>query len=348
MSRRFGIPPATAKDQLQHEETFPSQAFQALPPPTGAAPYRIELASVLGSEPESLSFHVIGDHGGVKDPNPQMAVAAALIKDHAERPVSFCYSVGDVVYFNGAEAEYPNQFGEPYAHYTVPIFAIPGNHDGDPEGSEASLQAFMAHFCDTSPRLVPDMAEYQRDTMTQPNCYFTLLSKHVTIIGLYSNVPSGGVIHADQLEWLAGELKAAPVGVPLIVALHHPPYSVDAHHGGSAKMGQVLDAAFTAAGRCPELVLAGHVHDAQFFVREAWGKNIGYIVIGNGGYHNLHALAGDAVAGEEYAPGVHFDYGDDSGWGFMRLDIAEGKINGEYIGVAKDGTVMPRKYVFSA
>jgi hypothetical protein len=348
--RRFGIEPRTAAEQLQHDRPVgASEPFAPLPAPTGKAPYRLELASVLGSEPETLSLHVFGDSGGVKDPNPQNAVAAALIADHKARPVSLAYHVGDEVYFNGAESEYGPQLYEPYAHYNVPLLGVPGNHDGEPEpGGEPSLAAFMANFCSPTPKLPPRWAEYQRDTMDQPNCYFTLLSKHATIIGLYSNVPSGGVIEPDQYEWLVGELKDAPAGVPLIVALHHPPYSVDAHHGGSAKMGKLLDTAFTASGRAPEVVLSGHVHDYQWFVREWQGKPIGYGIIGCSGYHNTHALAPDAVAGTEIAPGVHYDYGYDAGFGFSRIDIEGSTIKGTFTGVSKDGTVTPNLHTWSA
>jgi len=43
----------------------------------------------------------------------------------------FFYHLGDVVYFNGQSINYPSQFYEPYQYYDAPIFAIPGNHDGD-------------------------------------------------------------------------------------------------------------------------------------------------------------------------------------------------------------------------
>ena len=56
----------------------------------------------------------------------------------------------------------------------------------------------MQTFCDPTPKLIPAQAEYNRDTMDQPNCYWTLTDELVTIIGLYSNVPSGGVIEMDQ------------------------------------------------------------------------------------------------------------------------------------------------------
>jgi hypothetical protein len=173
---------------------------------------------------------VIGEHGGVKEPSPQAAVAKAMIADLEAQatPPEFCYSVGDVVYFNGAKAEYPPQFYEAYAHYNLPILAIPGNHDGDPEeDGETSLQAFVRYFCDATPQLLGEVAEYNRDTMDQPNVFWTLEDELVTIIGAYSNVPSGGVIHPDQQEWLTAELKAAPAGRALILALHHPPYCAD-------------------------------------------------------------------------------------------------------------------------
>jgi hypothetical protein len=355
--RKFGIPPATAGEQLQkdHSQVAQVQGFQQLPPATGNAPYRMELATVLGSEPPSLSFHVIGDHGGIADPRPQAAVAAALAADHAKQPVSFCWSVGDVVYFNGAEAEYPHQFGEPYAHYNVPLLAIPGNHDGDPLPGESSLAAFMRNFCATKPQLLPSMAEYQRDTMTQPNCYWTLRSAHVTIIGLYSNVPEGGQIQKPQLEWLIGELKEAPEGIPLIVALHHPPYSADTHHGGSEAMGKVLDEAFQKAHRLPTLVVTGHVHNYQRFSRTVPStfipgvaeRQLPYVVIGNSGYHNLHPLAPGAAAGKELASGIKLEEFCANQWGFLRLDIAAGKIQGSFTAVTREGKVTPNLRTFS-
>jgi len=357
VKRRFGIPPATAREQLQkdHSLVAQTQSFQPLPAPTGQAPFRLELTGVLGSEPQSLSLHVIGDHGGVMDPLPQAHVAAALAADHTKRPVSCCWSVGDVVYFNGAEVEYPSQFGEPYAHYNVPVLAIPGNHDGDPLPGEVSLAAFMRNFCAAQPQLLPSMAEYQRDTMTQPNCYWTLRSAHATIVGLYSNVPEGGEIRPPQIEWLTGELENAPQGVPLIVALHHPPYSADAHHGGSERMGKMLDEAFQRAHRVPDLVLTGHVHNYQRFSRSLPATFIGdnvarqlpYIVIGNSGYHHLHAMAQGAAAGEELAPGVKLVSFCADRWGFLRLGVGQGQIQGSFTAVDREGKVTPDLDTFS-
>jgi len=82
---------------------------------------------------------------------------------------------------------------------------------------------------------------------------------------IYTNVPSGGVVESDQEAWVVGELKAAPADRALVLTPHHPPYSADAHHGGSAQMGALIDRATTTAGRWPDLILSGHVHNYQRF-----------------------------------------------------------------------------------
>jgi hypothetical protein len=268
MPRRFGIPPRTAREQLQRspEPALIRAGAKPLPPPTGPAPFRATPAALGIADATPITFFVLGDSGGVLDPDPQNNVSTAM---QARPAPAFVYHLGDLVYFNGDEADYASQFYEPYAHLNVPVVGIPGNHDGDNSDdlSVPSLSAFVANLCSSTPGLPPGSEEYNRDTETQPNCYWTLRAQAVTIIGCYSNVPSGGVIEPDQAAWLASELKAAPAGVPLIVALHHPPYSADAFHGGSALMGEVLDAAFQASGRTPDLVLSGHVHDYQRFTR---------------------------------------------------------------------------------
>jgi acid phosphatase type 7 len=348
--RRFGIVPGLAGDQAQRDQvTGAAEPFQPLPAPTGPAPYRLTLADVAGFANVSHTtrvLHVIGDTGGVKDPNPQLEVAKALAADASANGVELAYHVGDISYFNGAEVEYGPQFYEAYADYNLPIFAIPGNHDGDPEDDgEPSLRAFMENFCSSTPTLPTKWAEFNRTTMDQPNCYWTLTDEFVTVIGLYSNVPSGGVIQPDQAAWLVEELNAAPTDRALIVALHHPPYSCDAHHGGSEAMGRILDTAFAAAGRWPDMVLSGHVHDYQRIHRVCndvdgkYQKTIPYIVCGAGGYHNLHAMASDASPGLEVDPGVTLEAFDATQWGFLRLSITTTAIEGEYVGVDREGNV---------
>ena len=69
-----------------------------------------------------------------------------------ERP-AFFYHLGDVVYYNGERDRYEGQFYEPYLHYTGPIFAIPGNHDGSTvPGGDSSLRGFVENFCASQPQ----------------------------------------------------------------------------------------------------------------------------------------------------------------------------------------------------
>jgi predicted MPP superfamily phosphohydrolase len=352
MDRAVGMSGVTAAEQLQ--KSHPRSGVQPLPPGT---PARASGADVGIEDAEEISFFVIGDHGGVLAPGPQNAVSSAMQKAPKPHP-ALVYSVGDIAYFYGEEEKYQHQFYEPYAHLVAPIVAIPGNHDGDRESARSKrppLDAFMANFCDAKPSVpaADPQFEFGRHTQTQPYCDWTLALKAVTIIGLYSNVPSGGHLEESQTKWLADELAAAPKDKPVVVALHHPPYSVDSMHGGSLHMGEALDGAFKASGRAADLVLSGHVHDYQRFSRVFEGKTIPYIVIGNSGYHNLHQLAKDAKAGEEIEDGVTFEYGDAKEYGFLRLTVSGGKIAGEYSGVhpgtmpdGSDATVTPAKDSF--
>jgi hypothetical protein len=278
-------------------------------------------------------------------PTYQQYVADAMVADLGANPsVAWCYHVGDVVYFFGDEQLYTNQFYEPYVNYNRPIVAIPGNHDG---AGSPSLAGFVENFCASTAHIDPAAEEYNRDTITQPNVYWTLDDPAVTIIGLYSNVPSGGVIEPDQQAWLVEEIREAPLDVPLIVALHHPPYSCDAMHGGSEKMGALLDDSFTSAGRWPSLVLSGHVHNAQFFTRTIpSGQRVRYIVMGNSGYHNTHAMASDAVPGMQVTADTVLDAFDTNRYGFLRLSVEGQSISGDYIAVGKDGRVVPSVYTF--
>jgi 3',5'-cyclic AMP phosphodiesterase CpdA len=151
-------------------------------------------------------------------------------------------------------------------------------------------------------------------------------------------VPSHGYLEPRQEERLVKELRDADPDKKLIVGLHHPPYSLDSHHGESEKMQEMLDKAFEASGRTPDLILSGHVHNYQRFARAMGDKQVPYIVSGNGGYYNKHKLAEDAVKGDEVKAGVTFEYGDDERYGFLKLTIKGGVGEGEYFAVEPGGT----------
>jgi len=288
-----------------------------------------------------LTFHCVGDTGGIHDPAPQESVAEVMIAElEGCDPARFFYHLGDVVYLYGEEANYGPQFFQPYAAYTAPIVAIPGNHDGDvaPGSAAAPLQAFIAHFCAPTPRPPRNRVDVQRLAMAQPNVYWTLLHDWITIVGLYTNVADGGQIAGEQLRWLTSELSAAPTGVTLILALHHPVYSVDSVHGSNLALGELLDRSFEEAGRAPDAVFSAHVHNYQRFNRTLHGRQIPYVVAGSGGFHALHSVApGIARLPASFTglPDVTLDTHQDTAFGFMTVRASPGQTEVTYSTVSE-------------
>ncbi|HLW91279.1 MAG TPA: metallophosphoesterase [Roseiarcus sp.] len=253
----------------------------------------------------------------------------------------FCYHVGDVVYFTGAKDDYYAQFYEPYAHYDAPIFSIPGNHDGevDDPTAQTSLDGWVEYFMQAHPDVDPISKDAPRVQLNLPNVYWTLVTPLATLVGMYTNVPEHGSIDSTQQQWLTNEFATAPENLPLILALHHPIYSFDVYHSGSSKMADALESAIRDTGRVPNLVLSGHVHDYQRIEQTiAPDGPTPFIVTGNGGYHNLHAVHSNPGS---KAPdtGAILKYASNKTWGFMTLTIDKKTISGVTIEVNRDGTV---------
>jgi predicted phosphodiesterase len=306
------------------------------------------------AEAQAMVFHAVGDTGGVKGTETQEGLAAVMAQQiddsrtnnlPAEEPLFF-YHLGDVVYFNGMSPDYPVQFYEPYQNYDAPIVAIAGNHDGDTRtrtgdvpDNETTLFGFMQNFC--AP--VPQFLFKHRATMTQPYVYWTLETPLATIIGLYSNV-DGDLDAAgtfEQQRWFAQQLSHAPTDRALIVAVHHAPYSLDSTHGGYGEIGNALDRAFNTTNRTPDIVLSGHVHNYQRFMRTLGNKQIPYVIAGAGGYADseraMHRVAKDPSTGEKIAAPFQTSLTDvtlatynDTEPGFLRLKVTNTTIAGEY------------------
>ena len=348
--------PSQAGGHPLHVTPARDVAFRDLPPPTGNAPFRLDIKDVVSKvaydamvKAKKVVFHLNGDMGGILYAVPQELVAKGMEADFGaamkkRQPPAFLYITGDCVYFNGQVSEYYKQFYQPYEFYLAPIFAVPGNHDGENLPGDNSLDGFVRNFCAPRPVKMPESGDSHRTAMTQPNVYWTLLTPQVNIVGLYSNVPAGGEIRAPQKAWLVNELKTLPAHIPLMVALHHPVYSADDHHSGSTGMKQDIEEAALAAGRHPDAVLAGHVHNYQRLTRhQPDGSKIIYLVTGAGGYHNLHHIM--KVNGERMIPPVVFQdkqgdpvtlesYSDDH-HGFLRLEIGDGHMVGRYYEVPR-------------
>jgi len=300
--------------------------LQPIPAPATAEPIMtlaevsgpLAVAEILLAK--TITFHAVGDTGAAKVTATQSAstaiaqegsVADAMAADVAgggpEAP-AFFFHLGDIIYNFGEGQYYYDQFFEPFRHYDRPIFAIPGNHDGMVFGQNAdvpqvpTLQAFLRNFCASAPGPSPDSGGLVRSVMTQPGVYFTLDAPFVSIIGLYSNVLDGpGVIssekgaypsiNGEQLTFLQAELtrlkperEAGERAV--LLAVHHPPASVDSLHGGTVGLANDIDTTCQAAGLWPDAVLSGHAHIYQRFSRAVpgLGRSIPYVVSGSGGF----------------------------------------------------------------
>ena len=315
---------------------------QPIPPPQPGVPLQILLKDFVAPEimaaiisANQIVFHSVGDTGAAKVSKnltaataiaQQASVAdaiAAEVQSGGANPPAFFFHLGDVVYNFGEGKYYYDQFFEPYRGYDRPIFAIAGNHDGMVFGNTPdvpqtpSLLAFLRNFCAASPRVSQDAGGLVRSVMTQPGVYFTLDTPFVSIIGLYSNVLDGpGVISSqgghypisdDQLTFLESELtrlkparKAGKQGI--ILALHHPPLSVDGDHSGSTGPSADIDNICTKIGLWPDIVLSGHAHLYQRFTRRVGSQQIPYIVSGSGGFA--------ATAPQTKAPPAPFTIGD--------------------------------------
>lgn len=333
-----------------------------------------DLGSILPAEAVAqiaasgrLVFHSVGDTGGIVRAEPQLAVSDAMAADLAGKTYAtglpaFFFHLGDVVYYFGQEEYYPEQFYDPYRNYDAPILAIPGNHDGvmyKNEPIQYSLQPFVDNFCTASP--TQGAPSFARSTMTQPGVYFTLTAPFARMIGLYSNtsettgVLGNAQIGQDQVTFLTQQLAAALEArktdkqnqhpQALIVAVHHPPFTGSNQHFPSAAMLAQIDACCAQAGIWPDLVLSGHSHLYERYTRTmaADGRQIPYVVAGNGGYYNLSKMKVNAQ-GQKPLPGQHsepdgqgntlsLDQYNETDFGFLRVTASAGKILVESLGV---------------
>ncbi len=273
-----------------------------------------------------ITFHAVGDTGAAKVSRSQTAATAiqheagvadsmaAEVQSQGVNGPAFFFNLGDIIYNFGEGQYYYDQFYEPFREYDRPIFAIPGNHDGMVFGAASSapqvptLAAFLTNFCAPEPGPSPDSGGLVRSVMTQPGVYFTLDAPFVSVIGLYSNVldSGAGIISSqkghfplvdDQLTFLQSELtrlkpdrQAGKRAV--LLAVHHPPLSADARHGGSSGELADIDACCKAAGLWPDAVLSGHAHLYQRFTRVVQGKQTPYVVAGSGGFAATAPLGG--------------------------------------------------------
>jgi len=337
-----------------------NQLIQSVPAPRDPKNLMMSLAGAYGSngnakvaaitEAKQIVFHAVGDTGPTRGPRTVEEVADKMCADMQEvnsRDVpSFFFHLGDVVYNFGEDAYYYDQFFDPFRDYNAPIFAIPGNHDGEvyPGDPSGSLQAFQKMFCSGGFLRLPEAGGLNRTSMTQPAVYFTVDAPFVRIIGLYSNVlENPGVISTeggkyprvgnDQIPYLTNQLQQTRrdgFKGAVIVAVHHPPMVVG-RHGCSPEMLKEMDDCFTKTGVYPHAVLSGHAHNYQRFTRLEGGRETPFVVAGMGG-HNSQPPFGKMVS----PPRPGFTVGQfrcdnySANYGYLRVIVTPEQLRIEY------------------
>jgi hypothetical protein len=319
--------PKPSPDPTGFKDPVTDQKFQGIlklepvpQPPGGAVEPILTLAQVYGSagaakvaaiqQAGQIVFHSVGDTGSVVGPATQSLVADKMVTDFNEVNLadvpSFLFNLGDLVYYFGEATYYYDQFYTPYRDYPAPILAIPGNHDGVvyPKDPAPTLAAFLENFCTAAPAQSPDAGNLDRTTMIQPGVYFTLDAPFVRVLGLYSNVlEDPGVISGEsgqntvldgrQIAFLTAALnrvKSDKFTGAVIIAVHHPPFTGGAEHGGSPLMLADIDSACTAAGVWPHAVFSGHAHNYQRYTRTVNTMQIPFLVAGCGGHSPLSPM----------------------------------------------------------
>ncbi|MGH4008970.1 MAG: metallophosphoesterase family protein [Pseudonocardiaceae bacterium] len=260
---------------------------------------------------DTVSVLVIGDTG--EGDNSQYAVAGHLADMSAD--ADFAVICSDVVYPTGDLDDYGRTFHHPYRNLTLPIYAVPGNHDW-----YDGLHGFMHYFCrlnDAAYR--PEFGRgpaallagllwrrssrsgAQADPATngivgkevpppnplQPAPYFAIDAGPVRFVGI--DIGITGEMDEDQYRWLR-RVSFDAAGRPKILLTGKPIYVDNEHHPGPViGMTETVDDIVTDPRANYVMAIGGDVHNYQRYpVPVAGGRTIQYVVSGGGGAY-LHA-----------------------------------------------------------
>lgn len=220
-----------------------------------------------GSSAE-ITVGVLGDSG---DGSKNQYTMAGVLKDMSPGLV---LHTGDVVYKNGSERRYGQNFYKPYENLlgSVPFYPVLGNHDVRTANGAPYLQAF----------------DLPADNPQRTERYYSFDYGPVHFVALDSELyyADNAIPAAQQKTWLEQDLKRSKLPWK-VVYLHRPLYSSSAgpHPGGDARVRDDLAPVFERTG--VDLVLTGHQHNYERF-RPING--VTYFVTGGGGGESLYPI----------------------------------------------------------
>ncbi|MGH8968044.1 MAG: metallophosphoesterase family protein, partial [Actinomycetes bacterium] len=267
--------------------------------PTAAARTRwVELARqrahTVGTHPDfviswptsdTVSVLVVGDTG--EGDNSQYAVADSLVA--LSKDADFAVICSDVVYPTGDRYDYDRKFHHPYRKLTLPVYAVPGNHDW-----YDGLHGFMHYFCGVDDAAYrPDFGSGPRADLArllwrrspqrgvtadpaangvvstqrpppdplQPAPYFAIDAGPVRFVGIDTGIT--GRIDEDQYHWL--QRVSLDAGMrPKILLTGKPIYVDNAHHPGRvAGTARTVDDIVTNPRANYVMAIGGDVHNYQ-------------------------------------------------------------------------------------
>lgn len=176
------------------------------------------------------------------DPTTRLDAALAMLaRDHAG--LGCIVLLGDLAH--RGEAESYRALSAALADVAIPVLPMMGNHD--------LRGAFLAE----TPRAPRMQGGFIQSVVALEHC---------TLIGLDTldegRRDAGGRLCAERRAFLRDALRDAATDKPVYCFMHHPPFETGApaYDAISLDEPEALLRAFDAAGRRPDHILCGHVH----------------------------------------------------------------------------------------
>lgn len=177
---------------------------------------------------------------GTDEPTKRLAAAVAHLL-RLPAPPDVVIISGDCT-DTGSASEYA-VFRETLRPLTMPVYAVPGNHD-----HRAQLRAVMG---EQGIRHLAEFVQYVVDD-----------AGPVRLIGLDTLLPGqdGGLLDDNRLNWLSDRLVEAPER-PTLIFMHHPPFPTGLYAYEQMNLAGAAEFAELVA-RHPQVerIVAGHVH----------------------------------------------------------------------------------------
>ena len=176
------------------------------------------------------------------DTAPYLAAAVRAVMAMKQRPAAVVIT-GDLVDF-GRHVEYAH-LAKLIAPLTMPVYLLPGNHDD----RDQLRRSFSEHRYMGTGRFV----QYAVD----------LHGMRLLALDTCNHGQPDGMLCSERLDWLDQQLQRSR-GVPVIVAMHHPPFQTFIGHMDEIGLRQGASelAALLSRYDNVERVICGHLHRA--------------------------------------------------------------------------------------